>query len=57
MTKTSFSFLYPVCSGCIIYLGFISLMGYILQVIAPEYCIEEASTGVGLKRVAVVQWI
>ena len=54
MTKISFSFLYLVCSGCIIYLGFISLMGYILQVIAPKYCVEEVGAGVGLKRVAVV---
>ena len=57
MTKTSFSFLYLVCSGCIAYLGFASLIGYILQVIVPEYYIEEAGAGVGLKKVAVVQRI
>jgi uncharacterized membrane protein YjjB (DUF3815 family) len=55
MTKTSFSFLYLVYSEYIIYLGFISLIGYILQVIAPKYYTKEASTGVGLKRVTVIQ--
>ena len=54
ITKTFFSFLYLMCSGYIIYLGFIRLIGYILQVIAPEYYIEEAGTGIGLKRVAVI---
>ena len=53
ITKTSFSSLYLVYFRYIIYLGFISLIGYILQAIAPKYCVEEASTGVGLKRVAV----
>jgi phosphate starvation-inducible membrane PsiE len=54
MIKTSFSSLYPVCFRYIIYLGFTSLMGYILQAIAPKYYIEEAGAGVGLKKVAVV---
>ena len=44
--KTSFSFLYPMCSRCIVYLGFVSLIGYILQAIVPEYYTEEASMGV-----------
>ena len=52
--KTSFSFLYLVCFKYIIYLGFISLIGYILQVITPKYYIKETSTGVGLKRVTVI---
>ena len=50
ITKTSFSSLYLVYSKYIIYLGFASLIGYILQVIAPKYCVEEASAGVGLKE-------
>ena len=54
ITKTSFSSLYLVYSKYIIYLGFISLIGYILQIIAPKYYAEEASIGVGLKRVVVV---
>jgi hypothetical protein len=54
MIKASFSFLYLVCSGYIIYLGFISLIGYILQAIAPKYCAKETGAGVGLKRVIVV---
>jgi hypothetical protein len=54
MTKASFSFLYLVCSGYIIYLGFISLIGYILQVITPKYYIKEAGAGIGLKRVTVI---
>jgi hypothetical protein len=57
MIKTSFSSLYPVCSEYIIYLGFASLIGYILQAIAPKYCTEEASAEVGLKRVTVIQQI
>jgi hypothetical protein len=57
MTKTSFSSLYLVCSRCIIYLGFINLIDYILQAIAPKYYTKEASVGVGLKRVAVIQQI
>jgi cyanate permease len=54
MTKTSFSSLYPVCFGYIIYLGFISLISYILQGIIPKYYIEETDTEIGLKRVVVI---
>jgi hypothetical protein len=54
ITKAFFSSLYLVCSGYIVYLGFISLIGYILQAIIPKYYIKEAGTGVGLKRVAVI---
>ena len=44
-----------MCFGCIVYLGFINLMGYILQIIVLEYYTEEAGMGVDLKRVAVIQ--
>jgi peptidoglycan biosynthesis protein MviN/MurJ (putative lipid II flippase) len=57
MIKASFSSLYFVCSGYIIYLGFVSLIGYILQVIVPKYYVKEAGIKVGLKRVAVIQQI
>jgi hypothetical protein len=54
MIKTSFSSLYPVCFKYTIYLGFITLMHYILQVIVPKYYTKEASAEVGLKRVIVI---
>ena len=53
-TSTFSSFLYPVCSECIAYLVFASLMGYYLQTIVSEYCAEWAGMGVGLERVVVV---
>ena len=46
-----------MCFKYIIYLDFASLIGNILQAISPEYCAEEASTGVGLKGVIVIQQI
>ena len=55
--KTYFFSLHLVCFGYTVYLGFTTLISYILQVIAPEYYAKEASRGVGLKRVTVIQQI
>jgi hypothetical protein len=46
MTKTSFSSLYSMCSEYIAYLNFTRLIGYILQVIALKYYIEEVGVEV-----------
>ena len=53
--KTYFSFLYLVYFRYTAYLNFTTLIDYILQVIAPKYYTEKASTGVGLKRVIIIQ--